>query len=149
MNDSSHSRHRSRQSSFGGVTSVQKTTTGHTETTRANAVKPLAVRRPPTITPRPHTGKQQTRRSTLTASRPLNRARQAERQRKQPDRTRKQVGVTNPRTYVNIYDIANKRNKKKIILIFVRVEETNHPPNVNKTSTKAVHTERGCSLNRG
>ena len=52
-------------------------------------MKPLAVCRPPTITPRPHKGKQQTRRSTLTASRPLNRAQQAERQREQPDRTRK------------------------------------------------------------
>ena len=29
-----------------------------------------------------------------------------------------------------------------MILIFVSVEETNHPPNVNKTSAKAVHTER-------
>ena len=89
MNDSGHSRHRSRQSGFGGVASGQKTATGHTETTRANAVKPLAVRRPPTITPRPHKAKQQTRRSPLTASRPLNRAQQAERQREQPDRTRK------------------------------------------------------------
>ena len=42
----------------------------------------------------------------------------------------------------NKYDIANKKNKKKIILIFVSVEETNPPTNVNKTSTKAVHTER-------
>ena len=49
---------------------------------------------------------------------------------------------TNPRTYVKNSDIANKKNKKKIILIFISVEETNHPPNVNKTSAKAVHTER-------
>ena len=89
MNDSCHSRHRSRQSSFGEVASGQKTATGHTETTRANAVKQLAVRRPPTITPRPHKGKQQKRRSTLTASQPLKRARQAQRQHEQPDRTRK------------------------------------------------------------
>ena len=86
MNDSGNSRDRSRQSSFGGAASGQKTATGHTETTRANAVKPLAVRRPPTIAPRPRKGKQQTRRSTPTASRPLNRARQAKRQREQQDR---------------------------------------------------------------
>ena len=61
VNDSGHSSHRSRQSSFGGVASGQKTATGHTETTRANAVKPLAVRRLPTITPRMHKVKQQTR----------------------------------------------------------------------------------------
>ena len=83
MNDSGNSRYRARQRGFGGVASGQKTSTGHTETTRANAAKP------PTIAPRPHKGKQQTRRPTLTASRPLNRARQAERQRKQQDRTRK------------------------------------------------------------
>ena len=48
--------------------------------------------------------------------------------------------MTNPWTYVNKkYDIANK---KKIILIFVSVKETNLPPNVNKTSMKAVHRER-------
>ena len=88
MNDSGNSRYRSRQSGFGGAASGQKTATGHTETTRANAVKPLAVRRPPTIEPRPHKGKQLTRRSTPTASRPPNRARQAERQREQQDRIR-------------------------------------------------------------
>ena len=88
MNDSGNIRYRLRQSSCRGAASGQKTATGHTETTRANAVKPLAVHRPPTIAPRPHKGKQQTRRSTPTASRPLNRARQAERQREQQDRTR-------------------------------------------------------------
>ena len=51
-------------------------------------MKPLAVRRPPTIALRPHKGKQPTRRSTPTASRPPNRARQAERQHEQQDRTR-------------------------------------------------------------
>ena len=40
------------------------------------------------------------------------------------------------------FDIANKKNKKKIIHIFVSVQVTNHPPNVNKTSAKAGHTER-------
>ena len=84
MNDRGNSRDRSRQSGFGGAASGQKTATGHTETTRANAVKPLAVRRPPKIAQRPHKGKQQTRWSTPTASRPLNRAQQAEQQ----DRTR-------------------------------------------------------------
>ena len=88
MNDSGNSRYRSRQSGFGGAASGQKTATGHTETTRANAVKPLAVRRPPTIIPRPHKGKQLTIRSTPTASRPPNRARQTERQREQQNRTR-------------------------------------------------------------
>ena len=88
MNDSGTSRDRSRQSVFGGAASGQKTATGHTETTRANAVKPLAVRRLPMIAPRPHKGKQPTRRSTPTASRPPNRARQVERQREQQDRTR-------------------------------------------------------------
>ena len=51
MNDSGNSRYRSHQSGFRGAASSQKTATGHTETTRANAVKPLAVRRPPTIAP--------------------------------------------------------------------------------------------------
>ena len=88
VTDSGNSRDRSRQSGFGGAASSQKTATGHTETARANAMKPLAVRRPPTITQRPHKGKQQTRRSTPTASRPLNRARKAERQREQQDRSR-------------------------------------------------------------
>ena len=87
VTDSSNRRDRSRQSGFGGAISGQKTATGHTETTRANAMKPLAVHKPPTIAPRPHKGKQQTRRSTPTASRPLNRARKAERQREQQDRT--------------------------------------------------------------
>ena len=88
MNDSGTSRDQSRQSIFGGAASGQKTATGHTETTRANAVKPLAGCRLPTIAPRPHKGKQPTRRSTPTASRLPNRARQAERQREQQDRTR-------------------------------------------------------------
>ena len=91
VNDSGTSRDRSRQSVFGGAASGQKTTTGHPETTRANAVKPLAVRRPPTIALRPHKGKQPTRRSPPTASQPPNRARQAERQREQQDRTREPV----------------------------------------------------------
>ena len=43
VTDSGNSRDRSRQSSFGGAASGQKTATGHTETTRANAMKPLAV----------------------------------------------------------------------------------------------------------
>ena len=88
MNDSGTSHDQSRQSIFGGAASGQKTATSHTETTRANAVKPLAVRRLPTITLRPHKGKQPTRRSTPTVSQPLNQARQAERQREQQDRTR-------------------------------------------------------------
>ena len=71
VNDSGNSRDWSRQSGFGGAASGQKTATGHTETTKANAMKPLVVRRPPTIAPRPHKAKQQTRRSTPTASRPL------------------------------------------------------------------------------
>ena len=45
---SGNSRDRSHQSDFGGAASSQKTTTGHTETTRANAMKPLAVQKPPT-----------------------------------------------------------------------------------------------------
>ena len=68
VTDSGNSRNWSRQSGFGGAASGQKTATGHTETTRANAIIPLAVRRPPTIAPRPPKGKQQTRRSTPTAS---------------------------------------------------------------------------------
>ena len=71
VNDSGNSRDRSCQSGFGGAASGQKTATSHIETTRANAMKPLAVRRPPTIAPRPHQAKPQTRRSTHTASRPL------------------------------------------------------------------------------
>ena len=62
---------RSRQRGFGGAASGQKTATGHTETTRANAMKTRAVRRPPTIAQRPHKANQQTRRSKHTASRPL------------------------------------------------------------------------------
>ena len=85
---SGNSRDRSRQSDLGGAASGQKTATGHTETTRANAMKPLAVQRPPTTAQRPRKGKQQTRRSTPTASRPLNRARKAERQREPQDRSR-------------------------------------------------------------
>ena len=69
VNDSSD---QSRQCDVRGATSGQKTTTGHAETTRANAMKPLAVRRPPTIAPRLHKAKQQTRLSTPTASRLLN-----------------------------------------------------------------------------
>ena len=82
--DNSHGR--SCQSDLGGAASGQKTATGHTETTRANTMKPLAVQRPPTTAPRPRKGKQQTRRSTPTASRQLNRARKAERQHEQQDR---------------------------------------------------------------
>ena len=78
---SANSHDRSRQSDLGVAASGQKTATGHTETTRANAMKPLAVQRP-------RKGKQQTRRSTPTASRPANRARKAERQREQQDRSR-------------------------------------------------------------
>ena len=85
---SGNSRDRSRQSDLGGAASGQKTTTSHTETTRANAMKPLAVQRPPTTAPRPRKGKQQTRRSTPTVSRLLNRARKAKRQREQQDRSR-------------------------------------------------------------
>ena len=88
MNDSGNSRYQSRQSGFGGAASGRKTATGQTETTRVNAAKPLAVCRPPTIAPRPHKGKQLTRRSTPTAFRPPNQARQAERQREQQDRAR-------------------------------------------------------------
>ena len=67
VTDSGNSRDRSRQSGFGGAASGQKTVTGHTETMRVNAMKPLAVCKPPTIAPRPHKAKQQTRRSTPTA----------------------------------------------------------------------------------
>ena len=80
--DSDNGSDRSRQSGFAGAASGQKTATGHTETTRANEMKPLAVRRPPRTALRPHKGKQQTRRSTPTASRPLDR------EREQPDRSR-------------------------------------------------------------
>ena len=45
---SGNSRDRSRQSDLGEPASGQKTATGPTETTRANAMKPLAVQRPPT-----------------------------------------------------------------------------------------------------
>ena len=48
VTDSSNSRDQTRQSGFRGGASGQKTATDHTETTRANAMKPLAVRRPPT-----------------------------------------------------------------------------------------------------
>ena len=51
--DSGNSRDRPHQSGFGGAASGQKTATGHTETTRANTMKPLAVRRPPTTAPQP------------------------------------------------------------------------------------------------
>ena len=43
VTDSGNSRDRSRQRDFGGATSGQKNATGHTETTRVNAMKPLAV----------------------------------------------------------------------------------------------------------
>ena len=72
-----------------GLLAVRKTATGPTETTRENTGKTLAVRKPPKLTQRPHKGKQLTRRSTLTASRPLNRERQAKRQSEQQDRQRK------------------------------------------------------------
>ena len=71
MNDSGNSRDRSRQPGFGGVASGQKTATCHTETTKANTMKTLAVRRPPTIAQRQHKANQQTRRSTHTETRPL------------------------------------------------------------------------------
>ena len=45
-----NSRNRSRQSDLGVAASGQETATGHPETTRVNAVRPLAVQRPP----RPH-----------------------------------------------------------------------------------------------
>ena len=67
--------------------SGSKTATGHTETTRANAMKPLAVQRPPTTAPQPHKGKQQSRQATPTASGPPNREQKAERQREQQDRS--------------------------------------------------------------
>ena len=54
-----------------GPLAVRKTATGHPETTRANAMKTRAVRRPPTIAQLPHKANQQTRRSTHTPSRPL------------------------------------------------------------------------------
>ena len=62
-----NSRDQSRQSDLGGAGSGQKTANGHTETTRANAMKSLAVQRLPTIAPRPFKGKQQSRQSTPTA----------------------------------------------------------------------------------
>ena len=43
VTDSSNSRDWSRQSGFGGAASGRKTATSHTETTRANAMKPVAV----------------------------------------------------------------------------------------------------------
>ena len=85
---SSNSRDWSHQSDLGEVTSGQKTATGHTETTRANAMKLLVVLGPPTTAPRPRKGKQQTRRCTPTSSRLLNRAQKAEQQREQQDRSR-------------------------------------------------------------
>ena len=85
---SGNNRDRSLQSDLGGAASGQQTATSHTEITRANAMKPLAVQRPPTNAPRLRKGKQETRRSTPTASRPLNQARKAERQREQQDRSR-------------------------------------------------------------
>ena len=88
VTSSGNSRDRSCQSDLGEAASGQKTATGHTETTRANAMKPLAVQRPSTTAPRPRKGKQQTRRSTSTASRPLNQAWKAERQCEQQDRSR-------------------------------------------------------------
>ena len=48
MTGSGNSRDRSHQNDLGEAASGQKTATGHTETTRANAMKPLAVQRPPT-----------------------------------------------------------------------------------------------------
>ena len=64
-----NSRDLSRQRDLGGAASGQKTATGHTETARANAMRPLTVQRPPMTAPRPRKGNQQTRRSTPTASR--------------------------------------------------------------------------------
>ena len=48
---SGNSHDRSRQSDLGGAASGQNTATGHTEATRANAMKPLAVRRLPATAP--------------------------------------------------------------------------------------------------
>ena len=84
VNDSSNSRDRSRQRSFGGATSGQKTATGHTETTKANAMKPLAVHRPPTIAQ----GKKANETIHVHSVSTADRARKAERHREQQDRTR-------------------------------------------------------------
>ena len=48
VTDSGNSSDRSRQSGFGGAASGQKTATGHTETTRVNAMKMRVVQRLPT-----------------------------------------------------------------------------------------------------
>ena len=84
VTDSGNSRNRSRQSGFRGAASGQKTTTSHNETTRAKAMKLLAVQRPPT------TAQGKTVNETIHAHsvRPLNQARKAERQREQQDRSR-------------------------------------------------------------
>ena len=52
VTDSGNSRDQSRQSGFRGAASGQKTATSHTENTRANAMKPLAVRRQQTTAQR-------------------------------------------------------------------------------------------------
>ena len=57
VTSSRNSHYRSRQSDLGGAASGQKTATGHTETTRANAMKSLVAQRPPTTAPRPSKGK--------------------------------------------------------------------------------------------
>ena len=83
---SGNSRDRSRQSDLRGAASGQKTTTGHTETIRAHAMRPLAVQRPPT------TAQGKTANETIHAhsGTTLNRARKAKRQREQQDREREQ-----------------------------------------------------------
>ena len=50
---SGNSCYQSCQSDLGGAASGQKTANGHTETTTTNAMKPLAIQRPPTTAPRP------------------------------------------------------------------------------------------------
>ena len=81
MTASGNSRDRSCQSDLEEAASGQKTATGHTETTRANAMKPLAVQGPPT------TAQGKTANETIyaTASQPFNRSLKVEQQREQQD----------------------------------------------------------------
>ena len=81
---SGNSRNRSRQSDLGGAASGQKTATVHTETARANTMRPLAVQRPPT-TSQGKTANETIHAHSVTT---LNRARKAKRQREQQDRSR-------------------------------------------------------------
>ena len=80
---SGNSRDRSRQSDLGGAASGQKTATGHTETARANTMRPLAVQRPPT-TAQGKTANETIHAHSVTT---LNRARKAKREREQQDRS--------------------------------------------------------------